>query len=241
MGNGDERTRPKLRGDLVVAAVFAADGVAPSTVDERNRAWDRLLRAEDWLAEQAARFDAPLSFDNQVLGLDDALTLDLLPRHQPDPRFARRVAGALGYDSISDLHATVLDGRPRSPGALLVVLGSGEGHGRRLALEPTALAPRFLEAMITFDRQGAQPTDGRALAASLLRAFGAVDLVGGDDPERDASNRARFAGDVMLGEGSLGRAVASPLTAHLVGWTVEVDPSFEAALPRGAWEAHRRA
>ena len=54
---------------------------------------------------------------------------------QPDPRFARRVAGALGYDSISDLHATVLDGRPRSPGALLVVLGSGEGHGRG-CLEP---------------------------------------------------------------------------------------------------------
>lgn len=237
---GEERTRPKLRGDVVVAAVFAADGVAPSTPDERNRAWDRLLRAEDWLVEQAARFDAPLSFDNQVLGLDDALTLDLLPRHQADPRCARRIAGALGYDSLSDLHATVLDGRPRSPGVLLVVFGSGEGHARALAVEATALAPRFLEAVLCFDRRGAQPTDGRALTASLLRAFGAVDLADGVDPERDLANRERFPADVMLGDVSLGRAVAGPLTAHLVGWTSAFDPSFEAALPPGAWEARGR-
>ena len=58
--------------------------------------------------------------------------------------------------------------------------------------------------------------------------------------ERDLANRERSPADVMLGDVSLGRAVAGPLTAHLVGWTSAFDPSFEAALPPGAWEARGR-
>ncbi|MBL8608608.1 MAG: hypothetical protein JNL38_14880 [Myxococcales bacterium] len=240
MPPGADRGWARLSGEVVVSTVFASDVVASWTHDDKLQQWDRLLRCQEWLTDEAARWDKSLSFDNLVLGLEEDVMLDLLPRGDPAPRLLSRVAGALGYDSVSDMHATALHGKARASSGLVLVAGAGDGKARTLPKEAGLGGAPPLGGALVFDRVAGAAQKTRSLCAAILRAFGAVDLADPRDEARDLRNRARYAGDVMLGLEPLPNTIAGPVTAYLVGWTENHEPSFEDALPPGEWDARRR-
>jgi hypothetical protein len=227
-----------LKGEIIVLSVFVSTVASPWTTKGKHSAWEMILQAEDWLSEQATAWGAPLSFENQEFGFDEDIVVDAIPKRRDDGAFMAAVAAKLGFDTVDELHATMLDSHDGASGALVLVVAAEEGHAFALPYDLGAPDERhFLESAVVFREDGKTALCASTVARAVLELFGALDLQDTNDPQRSMRNRGRFPGEVMIEPAlRVAKNVVGPVTAYLVGWTDRHDESFASVLAPGVWE-----
>jgi len=225
-----------LKGKVCVLSVFVSEPLNQFEWDEKLEIVKRQKKAQDWIINEAIRYQINVEFENRWVGLRKDITTYKIP--QKGERAQRRewiaeVMKKVGYVNVTTFYSSL----KRLTGASnIAIIFYAKQSGRSFAISCSQCKVsdnRFLETAVVYQKWESGRHDkylDQTIAHELLHLFGAWDLYEGESSltrEKAELAKQMFPDDIMHTQmDDIERVKITSLTAWLIGWPESYNTSY---------------
>ena len=237
----------RLEGKVYVLTLYITESTFRK--EDADRFNNRVLYAESFLSEQAARYGKRLEFQNGYFGITNPIRFDYIPDNMPQWEFdiLLRAYKKIGYNSIEQFHDWVRKNTDATQCVEIVVVNKDRTGQSGVSVPYTADSDDYYCVVFMGETFWSTNTHlySRTIAHEMLHNYGAVDLYESKNPKGPKFPSERFRqlvntnftreggakyDDVMTNLYEADLMIynnVGGLTAWLIGWTDRYEPWYK--------------
>ncbi|MCB1146346.1 MAG: hypothetical protein KDK38_06050 [Leptospiraceae bacterium] len=226
----------ELKGKIYSLVLFITDQQDSWTKDEKLLMLEKQNQAQEWLVEQARRYNVDLSFEcSGQFGFEEDIALDFVERGTASGResvdWVSKILYKSGYQSTQDLVKWVKD-NTECDQIQVIIFTKGKGNGYAMAYANNMSREKyFVEGTMLYEKyNNGSDKPPASIAHELLHLYGASDLYKTfrQSAEKEKIARQKYPNSIMLKVSyDINELEIDNFTAWAIGWHTEHEPIFD--------------